>query len=158
MKVVVFGSTGRTGRLLVKQALLSGHDVTAFARNPERLDVVNPLLRVVQGNVLDPASVDRAVGGHEAVLSALGSTSWRSQPVVSQGVRNILDAMVRHEVRRFVVLSAAGALRERAGSSLGDVGLASPAWFFRAYTRTMEGCWWNSVGGTWIGLPCAQSC
>ena len=38
MKLINFGSTGGTGRQVVTQGLEQGHDVTAFARSPERLD------------------------------------------------------------------------------------------------------------------------
>lgn len=81
-------------------------------------------VRVLQGDVLDGASVDRAVVGQEAVLSALGTATRGSPPVLPQGIRHILDAMEKHGVRRIVVLSAAGALRETAGSFGGRVGLA----------------------------------
>ena len=123
MKIVLFGCTGQTGRLLAGQALLEGHEVTAFARDPARMTVVHSRLRVVRGDVLDVASVDRAVAGHDVVLSALGIPAWRPPPVLSQGVRNVLDAMERHRVRRIVVLSAAGALREDAGFLVGNLGL-----------------------------------
>jgi len=34
MRLTVFGGTGPTGMLLVQQAPVAGHDVTAYARNP----------------------------------------------------------------------------------------------------------------------------
>jgi nucleoside-diphosphate-sugar epimerase len=39
MKLIIFGSTGTVGRHLVDQALSLGHEVTAFARNPEELEI-----------------------------------------------------------------------------------------------------------------------
>ena len=33
MNVIVFGATGRTGRHIVRHALLHGHNVTAFTRS-----------------------------------------------------------------------------------------------------------------------------
>jgi uncharacterized protein YbjT (DUF2867 family) len=39
MKLIIFGSTGTVGRHLVGQALSLGQGVTAFARNPERLEI-----------------------------------------------------------------------------------------------------------------------
>lgn len=132
MKVVVFGSTGRTGRILVAQALREGHEVTAFARDPKRITALHPRLRVVQGDVLDPATVARTVTGHDVVLSALGTPAWRPPPVLSQGVRHVLDGMERHRVRRLVVLSAAGALREDAGFVIGNLGIG-------LFRRTLPG-------------------
>ena len=61
MKLIVFGSTGDTGRQVVTQALEQGHDVTAFARSPEKLDQKHEKLQVVQGNILDFPSVERAI-------------------------------------------------------------------------------------------------
>lgn len=37
MKLLVFGASGRTGRVLVRQALDQGHVVTAFARDPAKV-------------------------------------------------------------------------------------------------------------------------
>ena len=124
LKVVVFGAAGQTGRLLTERAVADGHQVTAFVRDPARMDLPNGSVRVIQGDVLDSAAVDRAVAGQEAVLVALGTAARRGSQVLPQGIRHILDAMERHGVRRIVVLSAAGALRERAGSFIGSVGLA----------------------------------
>ncbi len=73
MKLLIFGATGGTGRQLVQQALAQGHVVTAFARDPKKIHVTHDNLRVVQGDMLDPGSVETAVAGQEAVLSALGT-------------------------------------------------------------------------------------
>ncbi|TMD53495.1 MAG: hypothetical protein E6I85_08270 [Chloroflexi bacterium] len=55
MKLVVLGATGRTGRLVVEQALAAGHTVTALVRSPEKLATSSSNLRVVAGQ----AEVDR---------------------------------------------------------------------------------------------------
>lgn len=122
MRVVIFGATGRTGRLLTERALSDRHEVTAFVREPSRLNARSGSVQVIRGDVLDAAAVDRAVAGQEAVLVALGTASRGSPPVLPHGIRHILDSMAKHDVRRIVVLSAAGALREPArsfGASLG---------------------------------------
>ena len=74
-RVLIVGATGGTGRQLVEQALERGYVVTALARDPSALRVEHPRLTVVRGNVLDYPSVDAAVRGQDAVLSALGHNS-----------------------------------------------------------------------------------
>jgi len=123
VRVVLFGSTGRTGLLLAKLAVTGGHEVTAFARDPARMTIVHSRLHVVRGDVLDAPSVDRSVRGQEGVLSALGPPARNPPPALSQGIRHILDAMAAHGVQRIVCMSAAGALREDAGFFVGNLGL-----------------------------------
>jgi len=123
VKVVVFGATGETGRWITDRAVQAGHEVTAFVRDPARLPVVHGGVKVVRGDVLDAASVDRAVAGQDAVLSALGSTARNPAPVLSIGVGHILDAMESHRVPRIVALSVAGALGESAEFLFGNMGL-----------------------------------
>ena len=123
VNIVVFGATGGTGRFLVERATQAGHEVTPFARESSRMASVPGRLRVVRGDVLDAASVNAAIRGQDAVLSALGSTARNPAPVLSVGVRHILDAMERHGVRRIVALSVAGALRESAGFLFGNLSL-----------------------------------
>jgi putative NADH-flavin reductase len=117
MKLLVFGSTGGTGRELVKQALAQGHEVTAYARHPAKLgDKKHPSLQVARGDVLDPVAVEQAVAGHDAVLCAIGAGAGRTT-LREEGTRNIVRAMEKGGVRRLVCQSAMGV-----GDSRGNLG------------------------------------
>ena len=108
MKIVIFGSTGGTGRELIGQALDQGHHVTAQARSPEKLeDLEHPELAVVRGNVLDQADVEREIGGQEAVLCAIGAGADRTT-LREDGTRVIVAAMEKLGVSRLVCLSSLG--------------------------------------------------
>jgi putative NADH-flavin reductase len=111
MKIIVFGATGGTGKLLVSQALSKGHSVTAFVRNPEGL-TQDPHLRVIQGDVLDFGAVVNAVRGHRAVLSALGARSLKKSDILAQAIPSILEAMRQEYVTRLIVLGASGVVRD----------------------------------------------
>jgi putative NADH-flavin reductase len=149
MKLLVFGATGGTGRRIVEQALEQGHVVTAFAREPKKVRLAHANLHVVRGDVLHPDSVESAVVGQDAVLSALGVRlpiralilivvacqiivrtvalpraaallvelgvpilaillSSRRKTVLSEGTRNIVRAMERAGITRFVCESSLG--------------------------------------------------
>lgn len=108
MKLLVFGSTGGVGRYLVEQALGQGHDVTAFVRTPVKLNIDHANLTIFQGDVMDPASVERAVQDQEAVVAALGSPLYKNTNVRSDGTCHIVRAMEKGSVRRFVSLSTLG--------------------------------------------------
>jgi putative NADH-flavin reductase len=107
MKIIVFGATGGTGKLIVKQALAKGHSVTAFARNPDGLPQ-DPHLRVVQGDVFDFGAVVNAIRGHRAVLSALGARTRKKSDVLVRAIPHILEGMRQEYVTRLIVLGAAG--------------------------------------------------
>jgi putative NADH-flavin reductase len=111
MKLVIFGSTGSIGHQLVLQALEQGHMVTAFARNPAKQEIEHANLTVVQGDALDSASVEKAVDGQDAVLCSLGAVKGTTR---SKGTRNIVRAMVKAGVNRFICLSTLGVGNSRA--------------------------------------------
>lgn len=108
MRLIIFGATGSIGRLLVLEALAMGHEVTAFARSPQKLnDFEHRNLHVVQGDVFDIAAVEKAVKGHDAVLCALGAGS--KGKVRSEGTHNIIRAMENSGVRRLICQTTLGA-------------------------------------------------
>ena len=84
MKIIVFGANGRTGKLIVTQALAKGHAVTAYARTTEGLPQ-DPHLRLIQGDVFDFGAVVDAIRGHRAVLSALGANTRKKSDLLAQG-------------------------------------------------------------------------
>jgi putative NADH-flavin reductase len=118
-RLLILGPTGGTGRQLVAQALERGFAVTALVRDPSRLTTSHPQLTVVRGDVLDESSVEAAMRGQEAVLSALGHKRFfPPNRILSEGTRNILRAMEAHGVPRFVCETSLGI-----GDSAGRLGL-----------------------------------
>lgn len=108
MKLTVFGSTGGTGREIVRQALEQGHEVTAFARTPEKLTQTHERLHVVKGDVLGYSAVENAVRGQDAVLCSLGSPAGDTSYLRANGTKNIVLAMEKTGVGRFVCQSSNG--------------------------------------------------
>jgi putative NADH-flavin reductase len=119
MRLTIFGATGGTGRHLVRQALDEGHQVTAVARDPARLDVEHERLQVARGDVLELESIIGAVARADAVLSAIGHGSGRAPTTVySAGTANIVRAMQATGTRRLVVVSAAPVSDNLEGTTL----------------------------------------
>ncbi|MFF4690739.1 NAD(P)-dependent oxidoreductase [Streptomyces sp. NPDC001307] len=106
MNLTVFGATGGIGQELVRQALGSGHRVTAVVRDPARLDVTGEALEVVRADLTDPEELRTAVRGRDAVLSGLGARSRKDAGVATRLTRTVLRAMEAEGVRRLLVVSA----------------------------------------------------
>ena len=105
MNVTVFGATGDIGSLTVNELLANGHTVTAYARNPDKIPAEwGDRVRVIIGELSDAGAIDRAVAGADVVVSALGPSLDRktADMALIEGTRNILDAMKRHGVPRYV--------------------------------------------------------
>jgi putative NADH-flavin reductase len=112
MKIAILGASQGTGAEAVKIALSRGHDVTAFARSPEKLTLDHPKLTRQKGDFHRRDSVEEAVRGQDAVLITASATrmkGFRENPnYFSQGTGYAIEAMKAHGVRRLVVLSAIG--------------------------------------------------
>jgi putative NADH-flavin reductase len=121
MKIAVFGASGKTGILIVYQALNQGHIVTAFARQPSKVTIRHKNLRVIQGDVLEIEKVKLAVEGQDVVLCALGSDKNKPNTMLSDGTRNILKSMESSGVKRFICMSSAGILGNDGGFWFGKI-------------------------------------
>lgn len=128
MRLIVFGATGGTGRQCVDQALAQGHHVTAVVRRPEAMTAQHANLTIVQGDITDAAAVDRAVAGHDVVLSALGTRGGPA--VLPEGTRHILAAMRTHGIRRAIWVSSFGV-----GDSLQQMGWLAQTIIVRGFLR-----------------------
>jgi putative NADH-flavin reductase len=128
MKLIIFGATGGTGRQCVDQALAQGHQVTAFVRQSAALTVQHPDLTIIQGDITDQDAVQRAIPGHDVVISALGTRGGPA--VLPEGTRNILEAMASQSVRRSLWVSSFGA-----GDSLQQMGWLSQTLIVKGLLR-----------------------
>lgn len=102
-----------------KKLLNEGHKVTAFSRSAHLLADSSDRLVTVNGDVSDPAELERAMCGQDVVIVTLGisenplrvrffGTARTPEDVRSAGTRNIIAAMRKHGVRRLVVQSSFG--------------------------------------------------
>jgi dTDP-glucose 4,6-dehydratase len=121
-KVLVTGGAGFIGSHLVEALLARGAEVTVFTRYSSRgvagaLEDLAPdarvALRIVMGDLKDPAGVDAAVAGHEVVFhlaAHIGIPYSYVHPLdVMQtnatGTAHVLEACRRHGVRKLVAYS-----------------------------------------------------
>ena len=116
MKLLILGASGATGRWLVRLAAQAGHDVTALVRPSTPFDAPAGV-RVIRGEVLDPAIIATAVENKDAVASCLGirrASKFPWAPILSppdftaRVASALIPAMSHAGVQRVVVISAGG--------------------------------------------------
>lgn len=105
-RIAIVAATGGIGRQALEQAVAAGHHVTAVARNPGS---VSREIHTVGANLAtaDPAALESAIAGADAVLSGLGARSRSDIGVAWRGTLTIVRAMLATGVNRLIVVSAA---------------------------------------------------
>ncbi len=115
--VLVIGASGFVGRHLARLLLADGRTVRCLARDPQRVqDLADAGGEVVRGDILEPASVARALESVHAVyicihtLSPQGANSAGQDfmDVEKRGLRNIVDACRTAGVRRLIYVTSIG--------------------------------------------------
>lgn len=118
MRLLVVGATGDLGRAVLSSAQSSGHAVTALVRNPQAAGLPAEV-ESVKGDVLDPASMEPAVRGRDAVICALGTPSPRTaSTLLEEGTRNLVQVMTEVGVSRLVCVTLLGVGGSRANTAL----------------------------------------
>jgi dihydroflavonol-4-reductase len=117
MDALVTGGTGFVGANVVRELLAEGATVRVLARpGGERRALAGLSVEIVEGDLLDPGSLRRAVGGVETVFHvAADYRLWVRDPRVVfrtnvEGTRAMLEAAASAGARRIVYTSTVGAL------------------------------------------------
>lgn len=118
MKILLLGATGRTGKFVIEEALKRGHQISAIARDPEKLK--DYPIEITQGTPYDYATVEKAITACDAVINTLNISRKSDNPwaplaapedLISKAASNTITAMEKAGVKRFVALSTIGAGR-----------------------------------------------
>jgi putative NADH-flavin reductase len=104
IRLFVIGATGRTGRLLVEQALGRGHHVTAFVRDAALLRPAANL-DIAAGDPTNPDQLAAALPGHDVVVSILGQSSAAGVTLLRDAASALLAALQGSGVSRVIVVS-----------------------------------------------------
>jgi putative NADH-flavin reductase len=101
VRVVVLGTTGRTGSIVANLALDRGMDVVALVRH-EPEPPLDPRVAVTVVDLRDQDAIAPELAGADAVVSAIGPVTGVTVTEVSEATQAVVDAMTRAGVRRIV--------------------------------------------------------
>jgi len=147
VRVLVSGAAGFLGGAVVRACAAAGHEVRGLVRSPGQAGPLRSLGgHPVIGDVLDPATLARAVDGCDVIVhlaQARGASPESSRAVRVDGATNLLAAARDAGVRRFVVgsgywvyLGEHGVVTEE--SPVHPVGLAAVNFDTEAAARAAE--------------------
>jgi len=111
--VLITGATGRQGGAVVRHMLPKGWKLRALTRNPSSYaakHLARQGVELAQGDLDDPASLERAVRGVYGVYSVQDFWTVGARREVQQG-KNLADAGKKAGVEHFVYSSVGGAER-----------------------------------------------
>ncbi len=107
--VLQVGATGHLGGLVLDELLARGKKVRALVRPGSDVSKLPPAVEVVRGDLLEPASLQRAAAGVSAIVTTAIGYSQRKEGdslrTDQEGNRNLVDAAHEARVPRFVLLS-----------------------------------------------------
>ncbi|MGN0187358.1 MAG: NAD(P)-dependent oxidoreductase [Paludibacteraceae bacterium] len=128
--VVLIGASGFVGSAILNEALNRGHRVTAVVLNPQKVEVCNPNLTVLQADATNVETLSAIAEGKDAIISAYnpGWTNPRQYEETLENYPKIVEGAKRSGVKRLLIVGGAGTLFVKQGVRLVDSGTLPEAW------------------------------
>lgn len=117
-RLLILGASGRTGSIALKLALEKNYEVTILVRNPDRLNINSPRLKIIKGSPTNTEDLRKAMKDCSTVLSFLAAlpqkdmiTRRKIRPphVLKTSIKNTIEIMKEQNVKRIIIMSSIGA-------------------------------------------------
>ncbi|WP_321908083.1 NAD(P)-dependent oxidoreductase [Burkholderia cepacia] len=131
MKVVLFAATGRAGSTILNELVSRGHEVTAVARNLDKLPEQLPVtVKRVRDDLSDADRIAEFIAGADAVVSAYGPSSSDPRYTSDESytdqlvsvTERLVEAVRKAGASRLIVVGGAGSLEFSPGVRVLDSG------------------------------------
>lgn len=120
MKIAIIGATGFVGSNLVQEATNRGFEVTAIARNVDK--ITNEKINKVSVDVNNVSELSEKLKGQDAVISAFNA-GWGNPNIYDDfiaGSKAIQQAVKNSGVERLIIVGGAGSLYADENTQLVD--------------------------------------
>ncbi len=116
-KLFILGSTGRTGKYLLEEALARGYEVNILVRDAKKISISSEKLKIFGGNPTNKEDLAKALHGCTHVLSALNISRSSDFPwsglrtpkdFLDKMVQNLIDLSKNNSLKNVVIISAWG--------------------------------------------------
>ena len=129
MKILILGATGRTGKLILAEALNQGYQINCLVRKPQKVKETHSDLKIYKGSPESISELEIAFQGCDAIISALNISRKSDFPwsklrtpktFLSDVMKNIVSLNAKNKIDRIVICSAWG---------VGETSKDIPIWF-----------------------------
>src|SRR5437588_12112899 len=117
MHILILGATGRTGRILLNEALKRGHTVSVLVSHKSSVKVKPELVDIHEGTPLNKFTLAESMNGCQAILSTLNisriaDSPWAnlrtSKDFLSASMEIILELARERHISRIIISTAWG--------------------------------------------------
>lgn len=125
IKIAIIGASGRLGSAVAREALARGHSVTAISpkasdfdgEHAHGLEKATPVV----ADLSDPASIVRAIAGHDAVVAAVrGKDKGLGQHFLHDAAHTLLAVLPKAGVSRLIFLGGGASLLDPTGHPVSE--------------------------------------
>jgi putative NADH-flavin reductase len=116
-KLLILGSTGRTGKYLLEEALARDFEVNILVRDVQKIKIQSEKLRIFEGTPYNKEDLEKALQGCTHVLSALNISRNSDFPwsglrtpkdFLEKTIQNLIDLSKINPLKNIMVISAWG--------------------------------------------------
>jgi nucleoside-diphosphate-sugar epimerase len=121
-KLLILGSTGRTGKYLLKEALARGFEINILVRDIQKVKIRSEKLRIFEGTPFNKEDLAEALQGCTHVLSALNISRNSDFPwsglrtpknFLEKTIQNLIDLSKINPLQSVIIISAWGVSETR---------------------------------------------
>jgi len=115
MNILLLGSTGRVGSIILDLLLKTQHSITVIVRDPNKLSNQRANLNVIPADVLDEKTLSNTLSNIDGVISSLNTDG---NDTLSKTTEQIIPMLVSNNIRRIVTIGTGGILNSRVDPNL----------------------------------------
>jgi nucleoside-diphosphate-sugar epimerase len=114
--VFLTGITGLVGNYIAEYLLNQGYQVKALIRKGTDTSLLNPVIELIEGDLLDPLLLNKSISGCEYVIHCAAIVSFSSKMINEmmlvniEGTKNIVNASLLNQVKKLIHISSIAAI------------------------------------------------